>query len=82
MSATRNFEVHDSYVCVVPREPNPQGTPRGTCYTVSNEQMPVAEKIATALLQLKKNPTLLRSGLARAEFLSLMASCSVQAQDG
>jgi hypothetical protein len=52
------FEVHDSYVCQAPSAINPTATPRGTCFYLPNQHLPAEEKIATALLQLKNNPTL------------------------
>jgi hypothetical protein len=52
------FEVHDCYVCRTPSVIDPTATPEGTCFYLSNQHMPAAEKIATALLQLKNNPTL------------------------
>lgn len=51
------FEVRDSYVCRAPSLTDPTATP-GTCFYCPNQHLPVAEKIATALLQLKNNPGL------------------------
>lgn len=52
------FEVHDSYVCPMPSVTYPSATPSGTCFRLPNHRIPVAEKVATALLQLKNNPRL------------------------
>ncbi len=52
------FEVHDSYVCRMPSVTDPAATPRGTCFHLPSQHIPTAEKIATALLQLKNNPGL------------------------
>jgi hypothetical protein len=56
------FEVHDSYVC---RMATPAATTRGTCFYLPNQQLPTAEKIASALLQLKSNPTLFKKWAGR-----------------
>lgn len=71
VSKTR-FEVYDSYVCRTPSVTDPTAEPRGTCFYPPNQHMPTAEKIATALLQLKNNPTLFdswasQSGLFKAD---------------
>lgn len=52
------FEVHDSYVRRTPSTADPTATLRETCFYLPNQHMPAAEKIATALLQLKNNPRL------------------------
>ena len=49
----RRLEVHDSYVSCTSE---PAAASRGTCFYVPNQRMPVSEKIANALLQLKGNP--------------------------
>jgi hypothetical protein len=49
----RRFEVHDSYVSCTSEA---TAVSRGTCFYVPNQRMPVSEKIANALLQLKTNP--------------------------
>ena len=51
------FEVYDSYVCRTPSVTEPTATPGETCFYPPHH-MPTAEKIATALLQLKNNPGL------------------------
>ena len=56
------FEVHDSYVSRAPIVAGSTETAKppagGTCFYIPNYCMPVPEKIATALLQLKNNPGL------------------------
>lgn len=56
------FEVHDSYVSRAPIAAGSTGGAKslagGTCFYIPNHYMPVSEKIATALLQLKNNPAL------------------------
>jgi hypothetical protein len=53
------FEVYDSYVCRTPSVTDLTATTHeGTCFYLSKQYMPAAEKIATALLQLKNNPRL------------------------
>jgi hypothetical protein len=59
--ASTRFEVHDSYVSRTPIGSDCRGGAKaagGTCFYIPNERMPVSEKIATALLQLKNNPGL------------------------
>ena len=56
------FEVHDSYVSRAPIMAGSTAAAKpaagGTCFYIPNYYMPVSEKIATALLQLKNNPAL------------------------
>ena len=52
------FEVHDSYVSRTLSAAGAEGTPGGTCFYLPNQHMPAAEKIASALLQLRENPRL------------------------
>lgn len=52
------FEVRDSYVCRTPSVTDPTAIPGETCFYLPNRHIPTAEKIATALLQLKNNPGL------------------------
>jgi hypothetical protein len=62
------FEVHDSYVSRTPIRSNSRDTTKaagGTCFYIPNERMPVSEKIATALLQLKNNPGLFEKWAAQ-----------------
>jgi hypothetical protein len=62
------FEVHDSYVSRTAIGSNSRETTkaaRGTCFYIPNERMPVSEKIATALLQLKNNPGLFEKWAAQ-----------------
>lgn len=52
------FEVHDSYVSRTPNATVAAGTRGGTCFYLPNQHVPAAEKIASALLQLRENPGL------------------------
>lgn len=65
------FHVWDRYVSRMPTGKD-SPVPRGqTCFYPSNQEMPAAEKIATALLHLKNNPGLFDSwALQRGSFKS------------
>jgi len=52
------FYVRDGYVSQVVSVTGPTKKCEGTCFYPSQQDMPAAEKIATALLQLKNNPAL------------------------
>lgn len=75
------FYVHDTYVVRV-RDVNPTCTQDETCFYLVHEGMPAAEKIATALLQLKNNPALFDGWVAkRAAFKAdghVFSFCHVQ----
>jgi len=58
------FQVYDQYVERV-REMSPACTQDQTCFYVADQYIPAAERIATALLQLKNNPGLFEGWVAR-----------------
>jgi hypothetical protein len=55
---TTRFHVRDRYVRRMQDVTNPKCAYEETCFYPAHEEMPKAEQIATALLQLKNNPTL------------------------
>jgi len=55
---TTRFQVRDGYVRRVQDVTNPKCGYEETCFYPAHEEMPKAEQIATALLQLKNNPAL------------------------
>jgi hypothetical protein len=55
---TTRFQVRDRYVRRVQDVPNPKCRYEETCFYPAHKEMPQAEQIATALLQLKNNPAL------------------------
>ena len=69
---TTRFHVRDRYVGRPRDVNNPKGAYEETCFYSADRSMPKAEQIATALLQLKNNPTLFdrwaaQSGAFRAD---------------
>jgi hypothetical protein len=52
------FCVHSGYVTRVPDVTDPKCAHEETCFYPAYKEMPKAEQIATALLQLRNNPTL------------------------
>jgi hypothetical protein len=59
------FEVHDSYGRAMPAATDPPSPSKGTCFFLPDRPMPVAEKIAIALLQLKNNLALFEKWAAQ-----------------
>ena len=55
---TTRFQVRDGYVRRVQKVTNPKCGYEETCFYPAHKEMPKAEQIATALLQLKNNPAL------------------------
>ena len=55
---TTRFQVRDRYVRRVQDVANPKCRYEETCFYPAHKEMPKAEQIATALLQLKNNPAL------------------------
>jgi hypothetical protein len=55
---TTRFQVRDRYVRRVRDVTDPQCVYEETCFYSAHKEMPKAEQIATALLQLKNNPAL------------------------
>ena len=55
---TTRFQVRDGYVRRVQDVANPKCGYEETCFYPAHKEMPKAEQIATALLQLKNNPAL------------------------
>jgi hypothetical protein len=55
---TTRFEVRDRYVRRLRDLTDPKRTYEGTCFYSAHKEMPKAEQIATALLQLRNNPAL------------------------
>jgi hypothetical protein len=55
---TTRFQVCDRYVRRVQDVTNPKCAYEETCFYPAHKEMPEAEQIATALLQLKNNPAL------------------------
>ncbi len=55
---TTRFEVRDRYVRRLRDLTDPKCTYEGTCFYSAHKEMPKAEQIATALLQLRNNPAL------------------------
>jgi hypothetical protein len=55
---TTRFQVRDGYVRRVQDVANPECGYEETCFYPAHKEMPKAEQIATALLQLKNNPAL------------------------
>ena len=55
---TTRFQVRDGYVGRVQNVTNPKCGYEETCFYPAHKEMPKAEQIATALLQLKNNPAL------------------------
>jgi hypothetical protein len=55
---TTRFHVRDRYVGRLRDVNNPEGVYEETCFYSADKSMPIAEQIATALLQLKNNPAL------------------------
>jgi hypothetical protein len=75
------FLVQDKCVWRTPSVTDPTVKPWGTCFYPPHQEMPAAEKIATALLQLKNNPGLFdrwvgRSGAFKADG-ALFSRCGV-----
>ena len=59
------FQVRDGYVRRVQDVTNPKCAYEETCFYPAHKEMPKAEQIATALLQLKNNPALFDAWAAR-----------------
>jgi hypothetical protein len=55
---TTRFQVRDRYVRRMQDATNPKCAYEETCFYPAHKEMPEAEQIATALLQLKNNPAL------------------------
>jgi hypothetical protein len=55
---TTRFEVRDRYVRRLRDLTDPKCTYEETCFYSAHKEMPKAEQIATALLQLRNNPAL------------------------
>jgi hypothetical protein len=62
---TTRFQVRDRYVRRVQDVANPKCGYEETCFYPAHKEMPKAEQIATALLQLKNNPALFDGWAAR-----------------
>jgi len=62
---TTRFKVRDGYVRRVQDVTNPKCGYEETCFYPAHEEMPKAEQIATALLQLKNNPALFDGWVAQ-----------------
>jgi hypothetical protein len=62
---TTRFQVRDRYVRRVQDVANPKCRYEETCFYPAHKEMPKAEQIATALLQLKNNPALFDGWVAR-----------------
>ncbi len=62
---TTRFKVRDGYVRRVQDVTNPKCGYEETCFYPAHKEMPKAEQIATALLQLKSNPALFDGWAAR-----------------
>jgi hypothetical protein len=62
---TTRFQVRDRYVRRMQDVTNPKCGYEETCFYPAHKEMPKAEQIATALLQLKSNPTLFDGWAAR-----------------
>ena len=62
---TTRFQVRDRYVRRMQDVTNPKGAYEETCFYPSHKEMPEAEQIATALLQLKNNPALFDGWVAQ-----------------
>jgi hypothetical protein len=64
---TTRLQVRDGYVRRVQNVTNPKCGYEETCFYPAYKEMPKAEQIATALLQLKSNPALFDGWAARKE---------------
>jgi hypothetical protein len=62
---TTRFHVCDRYVRRMQEVANPKCAYEETCFYPAHEEMPKAEQIATALLQLKNNPALFDGWVAQ-----------------
>ncbi len=62
---TTRFQVCDGYVRRMQDLTNPKCAYEETCFYPAHEEMPKAEQIATALLQLKNNPALFDGWVAQ-----------------
>jgi hypothetical protein len=62
---TTRFQVRDRYVRRVQDVANPKCRYEETCFYPAHKEMPKAEQIATALLQLKNNPALFDGWVAQ-----------------
>jgi hypothetical protein len=62
---TTRFQVRDGYIRRVQNVTNPKCGYEETCFYPAHKEMPKAEQIATALLQLKSNPALFDGWAAR-----------------
>jgi hypothetical protein len=62
---TTRLQVRDGYVRRVQNVTNPKCGYEETCFYPAHKEMPKAEQIATALLQLKSNPALFDGWAAR-----------------
>src|SRR5580704_12545206 len=62
---TTRFQVRDRYVRRVQDVTNPKCAYEEACFYPAHKEMPKAEQIATALLQLKNNPALFDGWVAR-----------------
>jgi hypothetical protein len=57
-AGTNTFHVHDRYVTRLRGGKDAKSSYDRTCFFLGNQEMPSAERIATALLMLRNNPTL------------------------
>jgi hypothetical protein len=57
-AGTNTFHVRDRYVTRLRGGKDAKSRCEGTCFFLGNQEMPSAERIATALLMLKNDPTL------------------------
>ena len=57
-AGTNTFHVRDRYVTRLREGKDAKSRYDGTCFFLGNQEMPSAERIATALLMLKNDPTL------------------------
>jgi hypothetical protein len=62
---TTRFQVRDRYVRRMQDATNPKCAYEETCFYPAHKEMPEAEQIATALLQLKNNPALFDGWVAQ-----------------
>ncbi len=62
---TTRFQVRDGFVSRLQNVTNPKCGYEETCFYPAHKEMPKAEQIATALLQLKNNPALFDGWAAR-----------------
>lgn len=75
---TTRFSVRDRYVGRLREATDPKCMYRETCFYSAQREMPKAEQIAAALLQLKNNPALFDKWVAQSGLMFKADGTSVQ----